>query len=165
MCPEKSLDPLGHHAITCKHGGDVVFRHNRLWDIVAETCRLAHFSIHLEGGQNLSPDHSNTRLADILVLHWCMGKPVALDLSVTSLLKPTILPELKQEWQQVQRMFNVNVAKCADLGWVCFPAVANSYRTWGLETRISFPNLHPISGKIKVCGPPWNLWEAKHAHC
>ena len=24
LCPEKSLDPLGHHATTCKRGGDVV---------------------------------------------------------------------------------------------------------------------------------------------
>ena len=24
VCFEKALDPLGHHAITCTHGGDVV---------------------------------------------------------------------------------------------------------------------------------------------
>ena len=24
LCPDKALDPLGHHAITCKRGGDVV---------------------------------------------------------------------------------------------------------------------------------------------
>ena len=46
LCPEKSLDPLGHHTTTCKRGGDVVFRHNRLRDIVVETCRRAHLSIH-----------------------------------------------------------------------------------------------------------------------
>ena len=33
LCPENSLDPLGHHATTCKRGGDVVYRHNRLRDI------------------------------------------------------------------------------------------------------------------------------------
>ena len=31
-CPAHSLDPLGHHALTCKHGGDVVIRYNRLRD-------------------------------------------------------------------------------------------------------------------------------------
>ena len=36
-CPH-SLDPLGHHALTCKHGGDVVNRHNRLRDVFAESC-------------------------------------------------------------------------------------------------------------------------------
>ena len=45
ICPDKMLDPLGHHATTCKRGGDVVFRHNRLRDILAETCRRAHFSV------------------------------------------------------------------------------------------------------------------------
>ena len=93
LCPEKSLDPLGHHATTCKHGGDVVYRHNRLRDMVAESCRRADLSIHLEVGHNLTPDHSNTRPADILIPHWCMGKPAALDLSVTSPLNPLTLLE------------------------------------------------------------------------
>ena len=35
VCSEKALDPLGHDAITCTHGGDVVTRHNLLWDVVA----------------------------------------------------------------------------------------------------------------------------------
>ena len=39
LCPDKMLDPLGHHATTCKHGGDVLFQHNKLRDILAETCR------------------------------------------------------------------------------------------------------------------------------
>ncbi|KAL5471253.1 hypothetical protein EMCRGX_G029349 [Ephydatia muelleri] len=30
LCPDKMLDPLGHHATTCKRGGDLVFRHNKL---------------------------------------------------------------------------------------------------------------------------------------
>ena len=93
LCPEKSLDPLGHHATTCKRGGDVVYRHNRLRDIVAESCCHAHLSVHLEVGHNLTPDHSNTRPADILIPHWCMGKPAALDLSVTSPLNPLTLLE------------------------------------------------------------------------
>ena len=29
MCPDTALDPLGHHAVTCKHGRDVVIRHTR----------------------------------------------------------------------------------------------------------------------------------------
>ena len=37
-CPAHSLDPLGHHALTCKHGGDVVIRHDRLQDVFA--CRV-----------------------------------------------------------------------------------------------------------------------------
>ena len=29
-CPSHALDPHNHHALTCKYGGDVVNRHNRL---------------------------------------------------------------------------------------------------------------------------------------
>ena len=28
LCPEHCLDPLGHHALTCKRGGDAVCRHD-----------------------------------------------------------------------------------------------------------------------------------------
>ena len=31
LCPGIALDPLGHHAITCKRGGDVVTSHNMYW--------------------------------------------------------------------------------------------------------------------------------------
>ncbi|KAL5460145.1 hypothetical protein EMCRGX_G033572 [Ephydatia muelleri] len=34
-CPSHCLDPLGHHALTCKYRGDVVSRHNRLRDVPA----------------------------------------------------------------------------------------------------------------------------------
>ena len=26
LCPDSALDPLGHHAATCKRGGDAVLR-------------------------------------------------------------------------------------------------------------------------------------------
>ena len=35
-----------------------------------------------------------------------------------------------------------NTGKCADLGWVCVPVVAESYGAWGLTAiGISFLNL------------------------
>ena len=79
LCPDKMLDPLGHHAATCKRGGDVVFRHNKLRDILAETCRRAHFSV-----QVLTSDHSHSRPVDVLISNWVLGKTAACDLSVTS---------------------------------------------------------------------------------
>ena len=38
LCPDVALDPLGHHAATCRRGGDVVIRHNRLRDIFLRFC-------------------------------------------------------------------------------------------------------------------------------
>ena len=39
FCPSLAMDPLGHHAITCKLGGDVVSRHNKFRDMCVECCR------------------------------------------------------------------------------------------------------------------------------
>ena len=30
FCPSHALDPLGHHSLTCKSGGDLIVRHNAL---------------------------------------------------------------------------------------------------------------------------------------
>ena len=144
LCPEKSLDPLGHHATTCKRGGDVVYRHNRLRDIVAESCRRAHLSVHLEVGHNLTPDHSNTRPADILIPHWCMGKPAALDLSVTSPLNPLTLLEAGVTAGAAPRRESLKPTRANVLIWVgcaCVPVVAESYGAWGLTARDFFSKL------------------------
>ena len=84
LCPGKVLDPLGLHALTCKHGRDVVTRLNNLRDTLAETCRRAHLSVKVEAGSNLTHDHSHTRPADILAPNWSLGKEAAFNLSVMS---------------------------------------------------------------------------------
>ena len=63
LCPSV-LDHLGHHAVTCKYGGDVVSRHNK---IRVETCRRAHIDVQVEVGNNLIHDHNKTRPVDILL--------------------------------------------------------------------------------------------------
>ena len=40
-CHDHQLDPLGHHAVTCKGGGDAVIRHNALRDVFAQFCHRA----------------------------------------------------------------------------------------------------------------------------
>ena len=93
LCPDSILDPLGHHATTCKRRGDVVHRHNLLRDVFADSCRLAHLSVKVEVGNNLTPDHDHTRPADVLVHNWSQGKPAAFDFSVTSPLNSLNLSE------------------------------------------------------------------------
>ena len=110
---------------------------------MAESCRRAHLGVHIEVGHNLTPDHSNTRPADILVPHWCMGKPAALDLSVTSPLNPLTLLEAgvtagAAAKATEERKLKANTGKCADLGWVCVPVVAESYGALGLMIRDFF---------------------------
>ena len=54
MCPDIALDPLGHHVASCRQGGDVVTRHNHLWDIFANFCHRAHLSVRVEVGYGLA---------------------------------------------------------------------------------------------------------------
>ena len=65
-----------------------------LWDVFAESCRLAHLSVMIELGNNLNPDHDHTRPAHILVHNWTQGKPAAFDFSVTSPLNSLNLSEV-----------------------------------------------------------------------
>ena len=64
--PGAVLDPLGHHATSCRHGGDVVTRHNHLRDTFAELCHRAHLPVRVEVGYGLSGDHINTRPGQLM---------------------------------------------------------------------------------------------------
>ena len=77
-CPDHQLDPLGHHAITCKHGGDAVVCHNALRDVFAQFCHRAQLGGQLEVGHGSGSDSSHSQPADILVPNWLSGKPAAL---------------------------------------------------------------------------------------
>ena len=82
LCPGNTLDHLGHLAITCKYGGDVVTRHNMIRDILVETCRRAHIGVKVEVSNNLSSDHSKTRPADILLPNRSLGRTTTLNVSI-----------------------------------------------------------------------------------
>ena len=74
LCPEIALDPLGHHAVTCKEGGNVVSRHNKLCDVFS----ASSFGCPGGNGYNLT-NHSHIGPADNLVSNWVLGKPAAFD--------------------------------------------------------------------------------------
>ena len=86
-------------------------------------------------GSNVAPNHSHTRPADLLVPNWVLGKPAAFDLSVTSLLNPTIILEVivttgAAARTTEQRKHCSNDAKCDVLAWVCVALVVESYGAW-----------------------------------
>eukprot|EP00731_Ephydatia_muelleri_P010138 Em0005g724a len=138
LCPGSTLDHLGHHAVICKYGGDVVSRHNRIRDILIETCRRACIGVKVEVGNNLSRDHSKTRPADILLPNWFLGRTAALDVSITSPLNPVTLLEAGVSATAAAqateaRKHQANDPKCSELGWVCVPMVVETYGAWGKE--------------------------------
>ena len=83
-CPSHALDPQNHHALTCKYGGNVVNWHNRLRDILLESCHHACLSPKLEAGCGLGHEGHRTCPADILVPNWEFGRPGALDLTIAT---------------------------------------------------------------------------------
>ena len=146
LCPEHPLDPLGHHAVTCKRGGDAISRHNKLRDVVLQTCHRACISAKAEAGSGLGHELRNTRPADILASNWLCGKPAAFDLTVVSPLNPTFISEAVRTAGSAAvaaelRKHSANDAKCSELGWTCIPLVAESYGAWGSEAVQAFSRL------------------------
>ena len=93
VCSEKALDPVGHQAIPCTHGGDAVTRHDLLRDVVANLFRQAHMGVTVEVGYGLTYDNSHSHPADVLVARWEKDLPAALDITMASRLTPAILDE------------------------------------------------------------------------
>ena len=138
LCPDIALDPLGHHAATCRHGGDVVTWHNRLRDTLANFCHWAHLSVRVEVGYGLARDHINSRSADILVQGWDRGKPTAFDVTVTSPLTPISLNNASASvgaaaYAAECRKHAANDTMCQELGWLCIPLAVETYGNWGKE--------------------------------
>ena len=100
FCPDIAFDPLGHHAVSCRHGGDVVIRHNRLRNIITDLCRCAHLSVRVEVGRGLLGSHTYARPAHVLVDGWDRAKPAAFDVTVTSPLTPVTLNETSSMKEQ-----------------------------------------------------------------
>ncbi|KAL5500371.1 hypothetical protein EMCRGX_G011922 [Ephydatia muelleri] len=146
FCPDTALDPLGHHAVSCRHGGDVVIRHNRLRNIIADFCRRAHLSVRIEVGRGLLGTHNYTRPADVLVDGWDRAKPAAFDVTVTSPLTPVTLNEASinegaAALAAETRKHAANDARCQALGWSCIPLAVETFGNWGREAQGVFSRL------------------------
>ena len=146
FCPDTTLDSLGH-AVTCRHGGDVVIHYNHLLDEIFDLCRHALLSISVERGHGLTRDLDHTRPADILIAGWERGKPVALDITITSPLCPAILGESCHQAgvatlaAEACTTLHSNGPKCQELGWSCIPLAVETYGNWGKEAHVTISRL------------------------
>eukprot|EP00731_Ephydatia_muelleri_P012239 Em0006g1133a len=146
FCPELIFDPLGHHAASCRHGGDVITRHNRLCNIFVEFCHQAHLSVRVEAGFGLSRAQRNTRPTDVLVQDWVRGSPAAIDITVTSPLTPAMLRDASTSagsaaYAAECRKHEANDTKCQELRWTCIPLAVRPLDTGGKRLRLFFPIL------------------------
>ena len=121
----------------------MVLRHNSLRDVFAQFCHRARLGGQLEVGHGYGAESSLSRLADILVPNWMIGKPAAFDLTVVS---PLTLNEAgarsgSAAGKAEVRKHNANDAKCTELGWVCIPLAVETYGCWGVEAQGSISRL------------------------
>lgn len=135
----KTLDPLGHHAVTCAHGPYRMGRHNSLRNRWAKICSTAGIANQKEQGCSGS---DSTRPADLLLTDFPgkSGKPLALDFTVVSPLTNTFLgaggvnAEGMTAVQAAEtKKHRENDAKCRELSWECLPMVVSTYGEWGEE--------------------------------
>ena len=85
LCPNIILDPLGHHAASCRCSGDVVVYGTTIFvTSLPFFCLRAHLSVKVEVGYGSSRGHINSRPADILVQGWDRGMTAGIDVTVTS---------------------------------------------------------------------------------
>ena len=110
----------------------MVSRHNRLRDVLIESCRRACLGPQVEAGSGLGHEGHRTWPADILIPHWDLGKPAALDLTVTSTLNSSTLLEAgvtsgSSALAAEVCKHNANDAKCSELGWTCIPIAVETY--------------------------------------
>ena len=118
-------------------------RHNGLRDEVFNLCHHAHLSVSVERGhQRPCP----TRPTGILIAGWDRGKPVALDLTITSPLCSVILSELCHQAGAAAlvaeaRKLHSNGPKCKELGWSCISLAMETYGNWGKEAHNTFSRL------------------------
>ena len=136
LCPEKALDPLCHHSITCKRGSDVTNRHNRLRNTIFSACQRASLPACLEAGCGLGSSELRTRPADILVTIWEVKDTAAFDITVTSPLSPKIVSEAGVSAGVAakaaeSRKHEQNDTKCSELGRQCIPLAVETYGAWG----------------------------------
>ena len=147
FCPDIALAPLSHHAVSCRHGGDVVIRHNRLLrNIIVDLCHHAHLSVRFKVGRGLLGSHDYSQPADVLVDGWDRAKSAACNVTITSPLTPATLKEASIHEGAAAiaaetRKHAANDARCQALGWSCIPLAVETFGNWGKEAWCFFSRL------------------------
>ena len=120
-------------------------RHNKLRDVFYDFCQRACLGPRLEMGCGAGSD-SQSRLADVLVPNWDLGKPAAFDLSVSSTLQSSVLLKASVMAGSAalfaeNRKHNNSDKKCDDWGgpashWWLRPAGVGELKQWQHYQRL-----------------------------
>eukprot|EP00731_Ephydatia_muelleri_P033046 Em0025g2a len=118
-----ALDPLGHHAVTCRHGGDVVIRHHHLRDVFVDFCRRAHLSVSVEKGHGLQEitATSDLQMCSLLAIlrESCRSSGAASTAAETT--------QASHQW--------------SPMSGTCIPLAVETFCNWGKEAHLTFSRL------------------------
>ena len=132
------LDQQGHHALTCKHGGDVQRRHHALARVVHNHATDAGLNASLEMGAGLIAGDQR-RPADVLIPSWLPDRDGALDVTVIS---PHCVGDIIRSAGETagfaaehaaKRKHSSNDERCAACGWKCVPLAVETFGAWSTE--------------------------------
>ena len=130
-------------------------QHNILRDVLLESCRQVCLGPQVEAGSGLGHEEHRTWPADILIPHWDLGKPAALDLAVTSMLNSSTSMEIgvtsgSAALAAEVHKHNSNDAKCSELGWSCIPIAVKTYGAEAMDADFVTPCCNSSSHQGKM---------------
>lgn len=138
-CPDCAApnDAQGDHATKCTRSGNPTRAHNQLRQVVYHVAQAAGYAPEIER----SPPGSTNRdrPADILLPLWNDGRPLALDVSITSPVGDT------RPGQAIDSVSRSKVAKyersCRQAGWKFLPVVADCFGALAPDARSTLNRL------------------------
>jgi hypothetical protein len=150
------LDTLGYHALTCKSGGDLIYRHNTIRDAINKACLMAGWTPKLEKAGLI--ENSNDRPADVFIPSFHNGKSCAVDVAVTHALQPNAINYAARETAGAAKRYAIKVkdhkykevlAK-QDHGIDFLPVVVDCFGAWDNRAIIFFKQIASSISKMRV---------------
>ena len=127
--------------------------------------------VQVDVGSGYGLHEHSKQPADGVAANWMLGKPAAIDFTVTSPLVSKCLPEVNVTAGSAaiaaeERKHRSNDTKCAKLIWVSIPLALEMYGCWGTEVR--WASSQQIGHKTelpKVHSHRSFIWEAEPDAC
>ena len=137
MCFKHEMDTLGHHALNCKYGTEIIGRHDKITDIIFNQCQQALLHPLKENRY----DKTLLNRADIEIPNWTLGKSALLDIGITN---PTCQTNVKKSattpGHALDKYENAKLLKyqdiCENENKICIPIISETFGKWS-ETSIA----------------------------
>jgi hypothetical protein len=151
-CHTQELDVYGDHAISCATGGDRIHRHDALRDRLHGFISAAGLTATVEERNIVAS--SSRRPGDIFIRNWTMGRPAALDVTVTSPLQASLVSraaEIDGAAANVRETSKdvKNAEACDEAGVDFIPLAVETFGGWAPQARAAIKKIAGYWGARK----------------